>query len=112
MKRARLRFGKGFRVGITGDHAQIATMTLVAGDSEGDPRNRHRGADQCLFVVRGSGTAIVNGKRYPLRKGTALLIERGDRHQIIAGRGRLETLNVYVPPAYTAEGDELSRAKP
>jgi mannose-6-phosphate isomerase-like protein (cupin superfamily) len=112
MKRAQLRFGKGFHVAVANRRAQVASMTLVNGDGEGDSQNRHRGSDQCLFVVRGSGTARVNGKRYPLRPGTELLIEHGDQHEIIAGRGRLETLNVYVPPAYTSDGDELPRAKP
>lgn len=112
MKRAHLRFGKGFHVAMSNRRAQVATMTLTNGDSEGDSANRHRGADQCLFVVRGTGTARVNGKAYPLRPGTMVLIEHGDRHEIIAGRGRLETLNIYVPPAYTARGEELPRAKP
>ena len=112
MKRAHLRFGKGFHVAMTNRRAQVATMTLVCGDSEGDSQNRHRGADQCLFVVRGTGTARVNGKLYPLRPGTVVLIEHGDRHEIMAGPGRLETLNIYVPPAYTSKGDELPRAKP
>jgi mannose-6-phosphate isomerase-like protein (cupin superfamily) len=112
MKRAHLRFGEGFKVAISNDRAQVATMTLAAGDTEGDADNRHGGADQWLFVVGGTGTARINGKRYPLRPGSLLLIERGDRHEIIAGRGRLETLNVYVPPAYTSKGDERPAAKP
>src|SRR4026208_1269732 len=88
MKRAHLRFGKGFHVAMSNRRAQVATMTLTNGDSEGDSANRHRGADQCLFVVRGTGTARVNGKAYPLRPGTMVLIEHGDRHEMIAGRGR------------------------
>lgn len=112
MRRAHLRFGAGFRVALGNARAQAATMTLAAGDREGDPGNRHRGADQWLFVVRGTGVARVNRKRYALRPGTLLLIEPGDTHEILAPpRGRLETLNVYVPPAYTAAGDELPRAK-
>jgi mannose-6-phosphate isomerase-like protein (cupin superfamily) len=111
MKRALLRFGKGFKVRVNHRRSQAATMTLARGEREGDPGNTHRGADQWLFVVRGMGTARVNGKPYPLRPGTLLLIERGDRHEIIAERGRLETLNIYIPPAYTAGGDEQSAAR-
>jgi mannose-6-phosphate isomerase-like protein (cupin superfamily) len=111
MKRARLRFGKGFRVALSNDRAQIASMTLLDGGSEGDARNRHRGSDQWLFIVKGAGTARVNGRRYPLRLGTVILIERGDEHEIIAGRGRLETLNIYVPPGYTSDGRERPAAK-
>src|SRR5918992_5567278 len=110
MKRKHLRFGKGFRVAIGNKRSQAAEMVLGRGDCEGGPDNRHRGADQWLFVLSGAGTATVNGKRYPLRAGSLLLIERGDAHEIrSSGRGRLRTLNVYVPPAYTAGGEELPR---
>jgi mannose-6-phosphate isomerase-like protein (cupin superfamily) len=112
MKRAMLRFGNGFRVAIGNRRAQAATMTLGPGDSEGGPDNRHRGADQWLFVTSGTGVAIVNGKRLSLKTGSLVLIERGDRHQIRnTGRTPLKTLNVYVPPAYTKSGDELPRGR-
>jgi mannose-6-phosphate isomerase-like protein (cupin superfamily) len=112
MKRAALRFGKGFRVAIGNRRSQAATMTLAPGDSEGGPDNRHRGADQWLFVESGSGVAIVNGRRINIGSGSLVLIERGDRHEIRnTGRTPLRTLNIYVPPAYTKDGDELPRGK-
>jgi mannose-6-phosphate isomerase-like protein (cupin superfamily) len=112
MKRKTLRFNDGFHVIFGNRRAQAAEMTLAAGDSEGGPDNRHRGADQWLFVVGGTGAAVVNKKRYPLRAGTLLLIEHGDTHEIRnTGRTSLRTLNVYVPPAYAADGDELSRGR-
>lgn len=113
VKRKQLRFGKGFRVAVNNPRAQAAEMVIPPGDSEGDPRNRHGGADQWLFVVAGTGIARVNGRGYPLRSGTLLLIERGDRHEIRnTGRGLLRTLNWYVPPAYDRRGNELPAAKP
>src|SRR5687767_4400789 len=111
-KRTTLRFGSGFRVALGNRRAQVATMTIAPGDSEGGPDNRHRGADQWLFVESGKGVAIANGKRMTLRPGSLLLIERGDRHEIRnTGRTPLKTLNVYVPPAYTRGGDELPRGR-
>ena len=108
MKRATPRFGKGFRVAIGNSRSQAATMTLRRGDSEGGPDNRHRGADQWLFVESGTGVAIVNGRRINLGSGSLVLIERGDRHEIRnTGPTPLRTLNIYVPPAYTKDGDEL-----
>ena len=84
-------------------------MTLRPGGSEGGPDNRHRGADQWLFVESGTGVAIVNGRRVTLQPGTLILIERGDRHEIRnSGRTPLKTLNIYVPPAYTNAGHELA----
>ena len=88
-------------------------MTLGPGETEGGPDNRHRGADQWLFVVSGSGVAVVERKRIDLRKGTLLLIPRGQAHAIRnTGDAPLKTLNVYVPPAYTETGEELPAGKP
>ena len=112
MKRKHLRFGEGFRVAVGNKRSQAAEMVLAPGDCEGGPTNRHRGADQWLYVLSGSGNASVNGKAYALRAGSLILIERGDRHEIRnTGRGPLRTLNVYVPPAYTKSGDTLPRGR-
>jgi mannose-6-phosphate isomerase-like protein (cupin superfamily) len=108
MQHKHLQFGSGFHVGLGDDHSQAAQMTLAPGDTEGGPDNRHKGANQWLFVVGGTGVAIVEGERIELREGTLLLIQRGERHEIRnTGDGPLRTLNVYVPPAYTPKGNEL-----
>ena len=87
-------------------------MTLAPGTCEGGPDNRHRGADQWLFVEAGRGVAIVNGRRTKIKAGSLVLIERGDCHEIRnSGRSPLRTLNIYVPPAYTKGGDELPRGR-
>jgi mannose-6-phosphate isomerase-like protein (cupin superfamily) len=113
MKRKALRFGKGFNVVFGNRRAQAAQMVIEPGKAEGNARNRHHGADQWLFVVEGAGVATINGRRHPLRAGTLLLIERNERHEIRnTGSDLLRTLNIYVPPAYTAEGDELPAGKP
>jgi mannose-6-phosphate isomerase-like protein (cupin superfamily) len=110
--RTQLRFGKGFKVAIGNRRSQGATMVIASGGCEGGPDNRHRGADQWLYVLSGRGSATVNGKRYPLKEGTLVLIERGDRHEIRnTGRTPLRTLSVYVPPAFTSKGDELPRGR-
>src|ERR671930_1781385 len=107
MQKATVRFGRGFRVLLGNRRAQAAWMTIASGASEGGPDNRHRGADQWLFVETGRGVAIVNGRRHALRAGTLIAIERGERHEIRnTGRALLRTLNIYVPPAYTKDGDE------
>lgn len=113
MKHKHLRFGKGFSVSIGNERSQVAQMVIASGESEGGADNRHGGADQWLFVVQGTGIARINGKRYPLRAGSLLLIERGDKHEIkCTGRTDLKTLNIYVPPAYTKGGNELAAGKP
>jgi mannose-6-phosphate isomerase-like protein (cupin superfamily) len=112
MPREQLRFGSGFSVALGNRRSQVATMVLAPGDSEGGPGNRHRGSDQWLYVVSGSGRATLGGRGQALRPGTVLLIERGVTHEIRnTGRAPLKTLNLYVPPAYTKSGDPLPRGR-
>jgi len=111
MKRTIVRFENGFHVLIGNAHSQAASMVIPTGGSEGGPDNRHKGADQWLYVQGGTGEAIINGHAYPLEAGSLMLIARGDKHEIRnTGRSALRTLNFYVPPAYTSDGDELPRA--
>jgi mannose-6-phosphate isomerase-like protein (cupin superfamily) len=112
MPRTHLRFGRGFRVALGNARAQAATMVIPPGGAEGGPGNRHRGSDQWLYVLSGTGSARLGRRRHALRAGTLLLIERGTTHEIRnTGRTPLKTLNWYVPPAYTAAGDELPRGR-
>ncbi|MDR7099501.1 mannose-6-phosphate isomerase-like protein (cupin superfamily) [Lysobacter niabensis] len=106
MRSKTLKFGKGFRVAFDVRKAQAAEMVIAPGGSEGGPDNRHRGADQWLFVVSGSGVAIVEGRRVPLKAGTLLVIEKCERHEVRnTGRELLQTLNFYYPPALDADGE-------
>jgi mannose-6-phosphate isomerase-like protein (cupin superfamily) len=112
LRKKKLRFGRGFRV-IPGDRfSQAAEMVLAPGDAEGGPDNRHRGADQWLYVLSGSGQATVNGRRHRLSSGTLLFIAKKERHEIRNdGRALLRTLNFYAPPAYRKDGNPLPRGK-
>ena len=112
MKHAKLSSNQGFRVVRGNRRSQAAEMILAPGQTEGSSDNRHRGSDQWLYVVSGTGRAIVKDKRYLLQAGTLLLIERGETHEIRnTGRSPLRTLNVYVPPAYRKNGDLLPRGR-
>jgi len=107
MKLKHLRFGAGFKVLFGNRRMQAAQMVLKPGDKEGDAGNKHQGADQWLFVVSGTGKAIVGRKTYALRANTLLLIEQNEKHEIrCIGRAPLKTINFYAPRAYTAAGEE------
>jgi len=108
MQHAHLQFGRGFRLVLGDEHSQAAQMVLGPGETEGGVDNRHKGADQSLFVVSGTGEAVLNGRHVELRAGTLVLIQHGDKHEIRnTGRTVLSTLNGYVPPAYTDDGEPL-----
>jgi mannose-6-phosphate isomerase-like protein (cupin superfamily) len=113
MQHKHLQFGHGFRVALGDVHSQAAQMPLAPGETEGGPDNRHAGADQWLYVVSGTGVAVVESERVEQRDGTLVLIQRGERHEIRnTGETPLKTLKLYVPPAYTAGGDERPAGKP
>lgn len=109
MKHSQVGYSKGFHVLVGDSRSQAASMVIDPGKCEGGADNRHKGADQWLYVESGRGEAIVDGRACALETGSLILIERGERHEIRnTGRVPLRTLNFYVPPAYTEEGDELA----
>ncbi len=90
-----------FRVVAGSGRSQAAEMALAPGDSTGGPDNRHADSDQWVFVLSGTGTAIVEGHEYELSQGTLLLIEAGEAHELRSGPDEpLATLNIYAPPEY------------
>lgn len=112
MRSKQLQFGTGFRVAFDVRLAQAAEMVIPPGGSEGGGDNRHRGADQWLYVVSGTGVAIVEGERVPLKAGRLLVIERGEHHEVRnTGRSMLKTLNFYYPPAFDADGNAVGAGK-
>ena len=112
MKLKKLRFKEGFRVINANRKSQAAEMVIPPGEAEGDASNRRRGADQWLYVVEGSVSALVKGRRHRLSAGSLIFIGRGERHEIRnTGRRLLRTLNFYVPPAYSKSGEPLPRGR-
>ncbi len=96
---------------LTGTRSlQAASMVLQPGESTGEPHNEHPRSEQWLFVVSGTGRAVVNKSRKTLRPGSLLLIEKGEIHQVTnTGRRPLVMLNFYAPPAYTKDGEPNRR---
>ncbi len=98
--------------------AQAAMMTLPPGSSSDDePSNEHPRCEQWLFVLSGSGQAIIGKRRNRLHRvalaeNSLLVIERGELHQIKnTGRRPLRTFNIYVPPAYDHDAKPRAEAK-
>lgn len=83
------------------DRSQAATMILSPGQSTGGPSNRHARADQWLYVVSGTGQAVIENQTIDLVPGSLILIESTEAHEISAhGEDPLVTVNIYAPPVY------------
>lgn len=90
-----------FKVVAETSRSQAATMVLKPGQSTGGDDNVHADADQWLYVVSGTGRALVGTNTERLGRGSLLLIEAGETHEIRnAGRAPLVTINVYAPRVY------------
>lgn len=102
MKLVNTRSVRGFfKIVAQTPRSQAATMTLRPGQSTGGVDNLHPEADQWLYVVSGSGRAVVGGETLTLEAGALLLIEAGKTHEISnPAHDPLVTINIYAPPAY------------
>lgn len=99
MKRQALEFTHPFKVVLETASAQAAVMTIAPGGSSGG-ESVHK-ADQWLFVLSGSGEALVAGTRHPIEAHSLIVIEAGETHEIFnTGDAPLETLNFYTPPEF------------
>jgi len=108
MKHKTLSLQSDFEVAFAVRNVQAAGMTLAPGANTGGPHNRHGGADQWLYVVSGTGLAVVDGVQQPLQSGSLLVIEHGETHEIrCTGAEPLRTVNFYSPPAYDDDGEAL-----
>ncbi|HEX5740189.1 MAG TPA: cupin domain-containing protein [Pilimelia sp.] len=85
------------RVLATTAHTQLVIMTLPPGGEVG--AEVHRGIDQILIAVEGTGESIVDGVKRPLPEGHAVVVPEGTEHNIVnAGDRPLRLVTVYGPP--------------
>lgn len=96
-----LRQGNGWQeIGLAdkstfGTAAMIARRWLFASGAAG-PELVHGRTDQLLYVIRGSGTAVVDGTTFPLAEESVLWLEPGETYQFVAGEEGLEILQGVV----------------
>jgi mannose-6-phosphate isomerase-like protein (cupin superfamily) len=108
--------GKFRKLAKTAD-AQAILMSLQPGEaSEDSPRNEHPRCEQWMYVLSGEGEVSVeaSGKRRKtaIGPGSLVVIEKREPHQVAAtGVTPLVSLNLYVPPAYGANGESLPSAR-
>lgn len=84
------------RVVYTAQHCQLVLMALRAGEDIG---MEVHDVDQFFRVETGSGEAIIEGERRPLKDGSAVVVPAGTRHNIVnTGTTMLKLYTLYAPP--------------
>ena len=95
------RKGEGWRVielantDTFGERAMIARRWLFEPGARG-PNTVQGNSDQLLYVIRGSGAAIVNEDTLTLSEESILWLEPGEHYQFVAGDSGLEILQGYA----------------
>jgi mannose-6-phosphate isomerase-like protein (cupin superfamily) len=83
------------RVLYTAPHSQLVLMSLLPGEEIGAEVHH---VDQFFRFEAGLGKAIVDGKEYPVKDGSALLVPAGSRHNIVnTGAVPMKLYTVYAP---------------
>jgi mannose-6-phosphate isomerase-like protein (cupin superfamily) len=84
---------------FTASHSQLVLMSLKPGEDIGTETHQ---LDQFIRVEEGEGTARLNGKDYPLKDGSALVIPAGTEHNVInQGTNKpLKLYTIYSPPEH------------
>jgi hypothetical protein len=62
MQSAQLPLTEAFKALFSVRQVQAAEIAIAPGKGEGGPGNRHRGADQWLYLVEGTGGAAAEGR--------------------------------------------------
>jgi mannose-6-phosphate isomerase-like protein (cupin superfamily) len=89
------------KVLFTGAESQLVIMSLLPDEDIGT--ETHAG-DQLLYVVKGQGTAVINGITQPFTKGAIICVPSGAAHNLInTGKDLLKLFTVYAPPQHPAE---------
>ena len=57
----------------------------------------HKIAEECYYVLEGTGTATLNGNDYALEPGDFLRLPPGTRHRFTTGQNALVMLDMHTP---------------
>jgi mannose-6-phosphate isomerase-like protein (cupin superfamily) len=83
------------------DLSEAATMVIPSHQSAGGADNFHEASDQWILVLSGTGVAVVARRSVELARGTLLLVEAGETHEVRnTGSAPLEMVTFYAPPVY------------
>lgn len=85
------------RVLCTGLKSQLVVMSIPPGGEVGE--ETHQYTEQTLFVLSGSGEGELDGKKFPIVPGDAVVVTPGTEHNFHnTGVTALKLYTVYAPP--------------
>ena len=81
---------------LTNENSQLVLMSVNPGDDIGEETHA---VDQILYFLSGSGEAVLDGKRSPIKANSLVVVPAGTLHNFInTGSQPLKLFTVYAPP--------------
>lgn len=98
------------RVLYTGGRLQLVLMALKRDEEIGE--EVHAEHDQFFRIEKGKGEVRIDGRRTKIRRGDAILVPAGARHNVInTGRKPMKLYTLYGPPEHRDRVVRATRAK-
>lgn len=85
------------KVSFTGKNSQLVVMNIPPGGEVG--KETHKYTEQTLFFLSGTGEGELDGKKFPIGPGDAVVVVPGTEHNFRnTGTTPLKIYTVYAPP--------------
>jgi quercetin dioxygenase-like cupin family protein len=83
---------------LTAEHCSACVIRVAPGDKV-RPAHSHPNGEEVIYVVRGSGRVMVDGRISPVRQGTTVLFPRGAVHMLHnTGSEEMKVVCFFAPP--------------
>ena len=92
--RSEFRSVCGFRKNVLtpADQTRVSISHLRINESR---EHYHKVLEEVYFVLKGEGVMVLNGERFPIAEGDAVVVRPGVRHH---SEGEIEVLIICCPP--------------
>lgn len=99
------------KVLYTGKHTQLVLMSL--GPSEEIGMEVHPDNDQFFRFESGDGVVIIDGNKYEVRDGSAVIVPAGAEHNIMntSDHNDLKLYTLYSPPHHKDGIERVTKAQ-
>lgn len=80
----------------TDERIQLVVMSLNPSEDIGEEEHE---LDQFIRIERGEGKAVLDGVEHPIKDGSAVIIPKGTRHNIVNDADApMKLYTIYAPP--------------
>lgn len=92
------------RPDTTGTEHCAVNMVRLAKGAIVTPAHSHQKSEEVIYVIRGEGEVLLDGKVYPLREGSVAVFPKQSIHMLRnTGTSEMKVICFFAPPTDTTE---------